>query len=44
MSFKEIIERLLELIGKKRLLIPMPLPLASLSAKFFSIISKTFAY
>ena len=40
MSFKEIIERLLELIGKKRLLIPMPLPLASLSAKFFQLFPK----
>ena len=36
-SFKEIIEKLLNLIGKKRLLIPMPLPLAQISARFFEI-------
>ncbi|WP_440915314.1 complex I NDUFA9 subunit family protein [Candidatus Pelagibacter sp.] len=36
-SFKEILEKLLNLIGKKRLLIPMPLPLAQLSARFFEI-------
>ena len=29
-SFKEILEKLLNLIGKKKLLIPMPLPLAQL--------------
>ena len=39
-SFKEIIEKLLNLIGKKRLLIPMPLPLAQLSARFFEIMPK----
>ncbi len=37
-NFKEIINRLLKLIGKKRLLIPMPLPVASLSAKFFQLL------
>ena len=37
-SFREIIERLLYLINKKRLLIPMPLPLASLSAKIFQLL------
>ena len=36
-TFKDIIERLLRLIGKKRFLFPMPLPLASLSAKFFQL-------
>ncbi len=37
-SFKEILEKLLYLIGKKRLLIPMPLPAAKLSARFFEIL------
>ena len=36
-DFKEIIERLLNLIDKKRLLIPIPLPFASLSAKLFQL-------
>ena len=36
-TFKEILERLLKLIGKKRILIPFPLPLAKLSARFFEI-------
>ncbi len=36
-SFKEILEKLLKLIGKKRLLVPMPLPIAQMSAKFFEI-------
>ncbi len=39
-SFKEILEKLLNLIGKKRLLIPMPLPVAKLSARFFEIMPK----
>ncbi len=39
-SFKEILERLLNLIGKKRLLIPMPLPIAQISARFFEIMPK----
>ena len=39
-SFKEIIERLLKLINKKRLLIPMPLPLASFTAKIFQLFPK----
>ena len=39
-SFKEILEKLLNLIGKKRLLIPMPLPIAKLSARFFEIMPK----
>ncbi len=36
-SFKEILEKLLKLIGKKRLLIPMPLSIAQMSARFFEI-------
>ncbi len=39
-SFKEILEKLLNLIGKKRLLIPMPLPMAQISARFFEIMPK----
>jgi uncharacterized protein YbjT (DUF2867 family) len=37
-NFREIIERLLALIDKKRLLIPMPLSLASLTAKIFQLL------
>ena len=37
-SFKEIIERLLSLIDKKRLLLPMPLPFALLTAKIFQLL------
>ena len=40
LSFKEIIKILLDLIGKKRLLIPLPLPLANLSARFFQLFPK----
>ena len=36
-TLKEIIKRLLELIDKKRILIPFPLPIANLSAKFFQL-------
>ena len=36
-TFKEIMERLLKLIDKKRILFPCPLPLAELSARFFEI-------
>ncbi len=36
-TLKEIIIKLLNLIGKKRILLPMPLSLAKLSAKFFEI-------
>ena len=36
-TFKEIMERLLKLIDKKRILFPFPLPLAELSARFFEI-------
>ena len=37
LSFKEILDTLLSLIGKKRLLLPLPLTLASVSAKFFQL-------
>ena len=36
-TFKNIIERLLILIDKKRFLLPMPLPLAFISAKIFQL-------
>ena len=36
-NFKNIIERLLKLIDKKRILLPMPLSLASISAKIFQL-------
>ena len=36
-SFKEILQRLLNLIGKKRILLPFPLLLAEISAKLFEI-------
>ena len=39
-SFKEILNRLLRLIGKKRILLPFPLQLAQISARFFEIMPK----
>ena len=39
-TFKEILKRLLNLIGKKRILIPFPLPLAEISARIFEIFPK----
>ena len=36
-TFKEVIERLLNLIDKKRLLIPIPLPVALFTAKIFQL-------
>ena len=39
-SFKEILERLLKLINKKRFLFPLPLPIAELSARFFEILPR----
>ena len=39
-TFKQIIERLLILIGKKRFLISLPLPLAEMSARLFEIMPK----
>ena len=37
-SFKEILEKLLKLIGKKRILLPLPYPLAKISAKFLQLL------
>jgi len=37
-NFKDILNRLLYLINKKRFLIPMPLPIASLTAKIFQLL------
>jgi uncharacterized protein YbjT (DUF2867 family) len=37
-SFREILERLLTLINKKRLLLPMPFQLATLTAKIFQLL------
>ncbi len=39
-SFKEIILKLLKAIDKKRLLIPLPLTIAKITAKFFEIMPK----
>ena len=39
-TFRQIIERLLRLMGKKRLLIPIPLKMAELSAGFFELMPK----
>ena len=39
-TFKEIIEKLLNSIGKKRLLIPFPLKIAEFSARFFELMPK----
>ena len=39
-SFKELLQRLLKLIDKKRILVPCPLPIAELSARFFEILPK----
>ena len=40
LTLKEIIKKLLNLIGKKRLLLPLPLPIAEASARFFEIMPK----
>ena len=37
-TFKEILNRLLKLIGKKRFLLPFPLPLANISASIFEML------
>ncbi len=37
-TFKEILRRLLNLIGKKRLLLPMPLPIAKITAGMFELL------
>ena len=39
-TFKEIIMKLLNLIGKKRILLPMPLPVAEITARIFEIMPK----
>ncbi len=39
-SFKEILERLLKLVEKKRLLLPLPLSLAMITSKFFELFPK----
>ena len=39
-TFKEIIKKLLKLIDKKRILLPLPLPLAEISARIFEIMPK----
>ncbi len=40
LTFKEMLKILLDSINKKRLLIPLPLPIAKLSAKFLQILPK----
>ena len=40
LTLKSILEKLLELIGKKRILIPLPLYFANLSASFFQLFPK----
>jgi len=40
LSFKEIIKKLLKLMGKNRLLIPLPLFIANISANFFQLFPK----
>ena len=37
-TFKELLEKLLKLIGKKKILLPMPLALANFSAKIFELL------
>ena len=39
-SFKEILQKLLNLLNKKRILLPFPLPLAEFSARLFEIMPK----
>ena len=39
-TFKEIILKLLKSINRKRLLLPLPLPIAKLSAKFLQLLPK----
>ena len=40
LTFKEILKKLLNLTNKKRILLPFPLPLAEISARFFEIMPK----
>ena len=37
-SFKDLLQKLLYLINKKRILVPFPLPLAKFSARFFELL------
>ena len=39
-TFKEILQKLQSLISKKRILLPLPLPLAELTARIFEILPK----
>ena len=39
-SFKEILTRLLNLIGKRRILLPFPLPFAEITASLFQLLPK----
>ena len=39
-SFKEILIRLLNLIGKRRILLPFPLPFAEITASLFQLLPK----
>ena len=39
-TFKEIILKLLKSINKKRILLPLPLPFAKLTAKFLQLLPK----
>ena len=39
-TFKEILKRLLILIDKKRILLPVPLPLAEISASIFEVMPR----
>ena len=39
-TFKEILQRLLKLIDKKRILLPFPLTVAQISARFFELMPK----
>ncbi len=38
LTLKELIQRLLNLIGKKRILLPLPFPVAKLTAKIFELL------
>ncbi len=40
LTFKEILKKLLKLIGKKRMLLNLPLPIANLTAIFFQLLPK----
>ena len=40
LTFKEIIKKLLNLIGKKRILLPLPISLAKITAKIFELLPK----